>query len=589
VGHPLFDDDSFCSTGSGKWNRDQVVAGLVWAAGYHVVSRGPASQRTIHVGPSTGVEREVGVGTEPGPTWDIVGGQQVRLIKCAHRAVSGEAQLRSPMYDFDPKRLEKLAALRASGINPYPHGLRSSASVAEALLKMGERGAEELEADPTRVELAGRVMFKNEMGKAGFLRIQDPTGRIQLYIRKNDVGDDAFEVFKKLDLGDHVTVTGGLMRTRAGEPSIKAATLGLAAKCIASMPDKWQGVTDAEFRNRHRYVDLFMNEEGRAAFVSRSRIVRSIRRYFEERGYLEVETPMMQAIPGGAAARPFVTHHNALDIDLYLRIAPELYLKRLVVGGLERVFEINRNFRNEGVSTSHNPEFTMLEFYQAWATWEDLMVMTEEMVRGLAQELHGRTQVTWGEHQIELAGPWRRLPFAQAIAEATGLSPEQVQDPAALRARWLHDHPKDEKNPKLPQSRGKWFEWFFDEYVEQNLIQPTFLTHFPVEISPLSRRNDADPSLADRFELFIGGREIANGFNELNDPVDQAERFAAQASARRGGDDEAMFFDADYIHALTYGLPPTAGEGLGIDRLVMLLTNQSSIRDVILFPTLRPQ
>jgi lysyl-tRNA synthetase class 2 len=298
---------------------------------------------------------------------------------------------------------------------------------------------------------------------------------------------------------------------------------------------------------------------------------------------------MMQVIPGGAAARPFVTHHNALDLELYMRVAPELYLKRLVVGGFERVFEINRNFRNEGISTQHNPEFTMLEFYQAYATWEDLMDMTEELIGGLAQEVTGSTCVPVDDHQVEFAAPWLRLPMGQAIAEATDLSPEQVRDPEALRARWLLDHPKDEKNPDLPTTMGKWFEKFFDAYVEPGLIQPTFITHFPTEISPLSRRNEEDPSIVDRFELFVAGREIANGFNELNDPVDQAGRFEAQVQARSSGDDEAMYFDSDYIRALTYGLPPTAGEGIGIDRLVMLLTNRSSIREVILFPTLRPE
>jgi lysyl-tRNA synthetase class 2 len=342
-------------------------------------------------------------------------------------------------------------------------------------------------------------------------------------------------------------------------------------------------------RSRQRYVDLFVNESSRQVFQRRSQIVSHIRRFFEDRQFMEVETPMMQVIPGGAAARPFVTHHNALDMEMYLRIAPELFLKRLVVGGFERVFEVNRNFRNEGISIQHNPEFTMLEFYQAYATWEDLMDMTEELVRELALKVCGSTMVTYGDHDLDFGTTWRRLPFATAVSEASGLSEEDVWDADKLRARWIEMHPEDAKKDDLPKSVGKWFEYFFDAYVEPNLIQPTFLTHFPTEISPLSRRSDSDPKIADRFELFIAGREIANGFNELNDPVDQAERFSLQVAAKDAGDDEAMFFDSDYIKALSYGMPPTAGEGIGIDRLVMLLTNAQSIREVILFPTLKPR
>ncbi len=491
------------------------------------------------------------------------------------------------MVDFDPARLAKLDAMRAEGVEPYPHGLRVTHTLAQALALIGERDEAQLAADPTLVTVAGRVLFKNEMGKAGFARVQDRSGRMQIYVRRDNVGEEAWAAWKKLDLGDHIHVTGRLMVTRTGEPSVSASRFALASKCIASMPDKWKGVTDPEFRNRHRYVDLFMDPDSAEVFRKRSQIVRLIRRFFEDRDYMEVETPMMQVIPGGAAARPFVTHHNALDMQLYLRIAPELYLKRLVVGGFERVFEINRNFRNEGIDTQHNPEFTMLEFYQAYATWEDLMDITEELISGLALQVCGSHEVKIGPHLVNFARPWRRLPMAQAIGEATGLSPEQLRDPDALRARWLQDHPKDAAGP-LPTTPGRWFEWFFDAYVEPTLIQPTFITHFPTEISPLSRKNDQDPTISDRFEFFIATKECGNGFNELNDPVDQAERFAAQAAQRAGGDEEAMYFDHEYIHALTYGLPPTAGEGIGIDRLVMLLTDQPSIRDVILFPTLRP-
>ncbi|MCB9779394.1 MAG: lysine--tRNA ligase [Alphaproteobacteria bacterium] len=491
------------------------------------------------------------------------------------------------MYEFDDRRLEKLQLLRDSGIAPYPHGLSVQHSAAQVLELIGERDNDALAADETLVTLAGRLLFKREMGKAGFGQIQDPTGRLQIFVRKNDLGDDGFAVWRKLDMGDHVHIVGRLMRTRTGEASVHVQQLSLAAKCIASMPDKHKGIEDAEFRNRHRYVDLFMNPDSRETFARRSEVIRRTRRFFEDRGFMEVETPMLQVIPGGATARPFVTHHNALDIDMYLRIAPELYLKRLVVGGFERVFEVNRNFRNEGVSTKHNPEFTMLEFYQAYATWHDLMDLTEELVSELAQAVCGTTVVPFGDHQLDFSRPWRRASMAELISEATGLSADDVTDPAALRARWLVDHPRD-ADRDLPSTMGRWFEWYFDAYVEDRLIQPTFVTGFPAEISPLARRTDGDPDFTDRFELIIAGNEIANGFNELNDPVDQAARFAAQVDARAAGDDEAMYFDADYIHALSFGMPPTAGEGIGIDRLVMLLTNHTSIRDIILFPALRP-
>ena len=493
------------------------------------------------------------------------------------------------MYHFDADRLERLAELRETGIEPYPHHIQISHTISEALSLIGDRDKEALAEDETTVTIAGRLMFKNEMGKAGFARIQDRSGVMQVYLRKNTIGDEAFEAWKKSSIGDHISVKGGFMRTRTGEATLKASSFILAAKCISSLPDKHKGIRDVESRSRQRYVDLMMNPESRETFQRRSKIVSLIRRYFEDLDYIEVETPMMQAIPGGASARPFITHHNALNMELYMRIAPELYLKRLVVGGFERVFEINRNFRNEGISTQHNPEFTMLEFYQAYATWEDLMSLTEDMVAGIARSVCGSEKVEYGAHELDFSAPWRRLPMADAIAEAVGLDESDVWDAAALRQRWLLDHPKDETDPKLPTTVGKWFERFFDEYVEPNLIQPTFITHFPTEISPLSRRMDGRPEVVERFELFIAGREIANGFNELNDPVDQAARFQAQVDARGAGDDEAMFFDGDYIDALSYGMPPTAGEGIGIDRLVMLLTNSRSIREVILFPTLRPK
>ena len=490
------------------------------------------------------------------------------------------------MYDFDPKRLEKLATLRESGVEPYPNGFdKPTHTLAQVAELGGERSNEELSAESTEFIVAGRLRFKNEMGKAGFARIQDGSGRMQLFVRKNDLGEEAFDaVWKKLDLGDWVWARGSLMRTRKGELSLHLTELRLYAKCIESLPDKHHGFNDGEMRQRMRYLDLFVNEDTRKTFALRSAVMRSIRRFFDERAFMEVETPMLQVIPGGANARPFVTHHNALGMDLYARVAPELYLKRLVVGGFERVYELNRNFRNEGISLKHNPEFTMLEWYMAHATYTDNMDLTEELIVGLCEELLGTTDLTWGEDAIDMSRPWRRASMADLVAEHGG-----VEDPWSvheLQARWLELHPEAEE---LPGTIGKLWELFFDRFVEPSLINPTFVTDLPAEISPLARKNDADPRVTDRFEFFIGGKEMGNGFSELNDPVDQASRFQAQAQAKSEGDDDAMFFDADYIRALSYGMPPTSGEGIGIDRLVMLLANQTSIREVILFPILRPE
>jgi len=491
------------------------------------------------------------------------------------------------MYDFDPKRLEKLGALREAGVNPYPNGWPVTNTSAEVLVAAGDRDDAALSLDERVFIVAGRLRFKREMGRAGFAKLHDVAGVIQLYVRRDQVGVDAFlAVWKKLDLGDQVWVTGRLMRTRTGEVTLKVTDIRLYAKCIESLPDKHHGFSDGQQRQRMRYLDLLMNASTRETFRRRAAAVRYIRRYFEDRGFMEVETPMLQTIPGGATARPFVTHHNALGIDLFLRVAPELFLKRLVVGGFEKVFEINRNFRNEGISLKHNPEFTMLEFYWAHATYTDLMDLTEDLVSGLAEAVCGDAVVSYQGAEIDFRGPWRRARFDELVAEAAGI--EDPWDLEALRAAWLARHPQDAEE-ELPQTAGKWFEWFLDDGVEAGLVNPTFVTHFPTEISPLSRRSDEDPRVTDRFELFIAGREIANGFSELNDPVDQAARFEAQVAAKDSGDDEAMHFDADYIRALSYGMPPTAGEGIGLDRLIMLLTDQASIREVILFPTLRPQ
>ncbi len=492
-------------------------------------------------------------------------------------------------------RREKLAKLRALGIDPYPAPLypvdHTSADIKNTF------------AEGKKVVIAGRLMSRRIQGKASFAELQDSKGRIQVYFNRDEIctGEDKTlynEVYKKLlDIGDIIGIEGTLFTTKVGEQTVQVTNFSVLNKTLRPLPlpktdadgNVYDEFNDPELRYRQRYVDLIVNPKVKDTFIKRTKITNSIRSFFNEREYLEVETPILQPIPGGASARPFITHHNALDMEMYLRIAPELFLKRLVVGGFERVFEVNRNFRNEGISIQHNPEFTMLEFYQAYATWEELMDLTEELVRELALKVCGSTTVTYGDHDLDFGTTWRRLPFATAVAEASGLSEEDVWDADKLRARWIEMHPEDAKKDDLPKSVGKWFEYFFDAYVEPNLIQPTFLTHFPTEISPLSRRSDSDPKIADRFELFIAGREIANGFNELNDPVDQAERFSLQVAAKDAGDDEAMFFDSDYIKALSYGMPPTAGEGIGIDRLVMLLTNAQSIREVILFPTLKPR
>ncbi|MFH1467151.1 MAG: lysine--tRNA ligase [Pseudomonadota bacterium] len=487
----------------------------------------------------------------------------------------------------DERRREKLATLRQEGVALFPAGQPVPHTSADCLAAAEGLDAEALAVRAERYSIAGRLLAKNEMGKAGFAMLSDRAGRLQIYVKRDLVGEDSFATWKRLDLGDWVRVTGRLMRTRRGDLSLQVAELELCSKCLRSLPDKWKGLTDTEFRFRHRYVDLLMNDEVRATFRARSLVLRALRGFFDARGYLEVETPMMQVIPGGAAARPFVTHHNALDLDLFLRIAPELYLKRLVVGGFERVYELNRVFRNEGLSLRHNPEFTMLEFYEAHATYRELMGLTEDLFTGLVEQLHGGLQIPWGPHTLDFTRPWRRATMQELIAEGTGLSAEALLDPEALRAFWVATHGAG--GGPLPSTMGKWWEWLFDAHVEAGLVNPTFVTRFPVEISPLSRRCDDDPRFVDRFELLIAGQELANGFSELNDPFDQAGRFRAQVALRGGGDDEAMLYDADYVEALCYGMPPTAGEGIGIDRLVMLLTNNQSIREVILFPTLRPQ
>lgn len=481
-------------------------------------------------------------------------------------------------------RREKLARWRASG-QAFPNTFRRDDLAADLEAAHAEHDKPQLETLAVRAKVAGRIVLKRAMGKASFLTLADPSGRIQCYLRKDELGDEAYAQFNDLfDIGDIIGVEGTVMRTNKGELTIAAASIELLTKAIRPLPEKHAGLTDTETKYRQRYVDLIVNDDSRQVFLTRSKIIAYIRRFFAERDFLEVETPMMHPIPGGATARPFVTHHNALDMDLYLRIAPELYLKRLVVGGLERVFEINRSFRNEGLSTRHNPEFTMLEFYQAFADYEDMMNLTESLLQGLVGEVLDSAELDYQGETISFAGQFRRVTMAAAVADALGIDESAASDFGALTAAL------SERNLTLSgDSAGELLNEAFEELVEAGLKQPTFVTQYPAEVSPLARRNSDNPAVTDRFELFIGGREVANAFSELNDPEDQAERFAAQVAKVSAGDNEAMHFDADYIRALEVGLPPTAGEGIGIDRLVMLLTNSASIRDVLLFPHMRAE
>ncbi|MFC4820459.1 lysine--tRNA ligase [Dokdonella ginsengisoli] len=482
------------------------------------------------------------------------------------------------------ERREKLRALRAQGI-AFPNDFAPDAFAGDLQAEFDGRTAEEVEAVARTVKVAGRMLLKRGQGKVSFVQIQDMTGRIQLFVQANVVGE-VYEAFKSWDIGDIVGAEGPLMRTKTGELSVKVEKLRLLTKSLRPLPDKWHGMADIEQRYRRRYVDLIVTPESRRVFELRSKIVRHLRNFLDARRFLEVETPMMHVIPGGATARPFVTHHNALDIDLYLRVAPELYLKRLTVGGFDRVYEINRNFRNEGVSTRHNPEFTMLELYQAYATYVEIMDITEEMIRSAASEVVGRTALTWEGREIDVGPAFRRWKMEDAVLEHNRqISRDDLRDRDRLAA-----HAQALGVPVKPSyGWGKILLEIFEKTVEGTLVQPTFITTYPTEVSPLSRANDEDAQVTDRFELFVGGKEIANGFSELNDPEDQAERFRAQVDAKDSGDDEAMHFDADYIRALEVGLPPTGGLGVGIDRLVMLLVDVPSIRDVLLFPYMRPE
>jgi len=454
------------------------------------------------------------------------------------------------------------------------------------LIKLhGEKPREVLEHEKVACTLAGRIVALRRFGKAGFAVLQDGSERLQVYLKKDHLSEQAYRIAEQLDLGDWIGVSGILFRTKTNEFTVEVHELTFLSKALRPLPEKWHGLTDVETRYRQRYVDLIANPEVHGIFELRSKIIAEIRSFLIERGFLEVETPMMHPIPGGATAKPFVTHHNALDVSLYLRIAPELYLKRLIVGGFQRVFEINRNFRNEGISTIHNPEFTMLEFYVSYADYQDLIILTEELIAAVATQVLGKTVIPYQGKAIDLTPPWRRWSYHQAILEVNSLDPSVFQDRnKAVEVAKKLNVPVDPKWPLFNIVNE-----IFEETVEPNLQQPTFITDYPIEISPLARRKDTNPALTDRFELYIVGREIANAFSELNDPLDQGERFEAQAAQRVAGDEEAHLVDEDFLRALEYGMPPTAGEGIGIDRLIMLFTNQASIRDVVLFPQLRPE
>ncbi len=490
-----------------------------------------------------------------------------------------DEQVQQPLEQLIANRRNKLDGLVDLGIDVYPSRFRVDDSVSSIRERFGETPAEELETRAVPVRLAGRLRAIRGHGKAAFADLSDGAARIQLHLKKDRLGEESWKVFKLLDLGDFIGVEGSLFRTRTGELTVAVESLTVLAKSLRPMPEKYHGLTDREARARQRYLDLLANPDSREEFATRSAIISGIRRFLEDHGFMEVETPMMQPIPGGATARPFTTHHNALDLDLYLRIAPELYLKRLIVGGFERVFELNRNFRNEGISTRHNPEFTMLEFYWAYADYELLMDLTEEMITGIAMETIGSLEIPWGEETIHLDRPWRRLSLQEAILEYSDLGPADLADRASMEAA------AERLGVERIQERsdGKLLAELFEVTAEQRLIDPTFIIDFPRDISPLAKSRPDNPDVVERFELFMGGIELANAYTELNDPLEQRRRLEAQAAATGGTLDE------DFLLALEHGMPPTGGEGIGIDRLVMLLTGRTSIRDVILFPLLRPR
>jgi len=487
---------------------------------------------------------------------------------------------------LEPVRVEKLKGIEALGYNLYPTEYRYTHTIAEAVAEFSLKTTEELEHAPVTVRVAGRIMANRPFGKAGFLSLSDSGARLQVYAKKDQVPERDFQLYGLLDIGDFIGVEGAVFRTRTGELTVLAKEITFLAKSFLALPEKWHGLTDIEIRYRRRYLDLAVNPEVRDVFVKRSQVIRELRRYLDDHGYVEVETPILQPIAGGALAKPFKTHHNALDMPLYLRIAPELYLKRLIVGGLNRVYDLNRNFRNEGISYKHNPEYTMLEFYQAYSNYRDLMDLTEEMIKSVVDRVCGVRKVKYGAHEIDFDS-WTRITMAQAIVKYSDdkVTEDNLKDRAFVEAmlRTLHA----EFNPRLPL--GNLIGILFETVAEEHLIQPTIVYEHPVDLSPLAKKKKDDPSIVERFELFIAGMELANAYSELNDPIDQHERFESQLSARDLGDDEAHLMDEDYVRALSYGMPPTAGEGIGVDRLTMILTDSKSIRDVILFPHMRAE
>jgi lysyl-tRNA synthetase class 2 len=496
--------------------------------------------------------------------------------------------------DLVAARRRKLEELRDRGVNPFPNDFRPTDTAAAVQQRFGSLTREQLENCIDSVSLAGRIVGLRDFGRASFLHLQDRSGKIQAYVKRDVVGDDGFATFKAMDLGDFAGIVGRPFRTRTDELTIAVKEIRLLAKALRPLPEKWHGLTDIEARYRQRYLDLIVNPESRAVFLMRSRIVDRVRAFFTARDFIEVETPMMQPVAGGAAARPFVTHHNALDMDLYLRIAPELYLKRLLIGGFERVFEVNRNFRNEGISVRHNPEFTMLEFYWAYATYEDLMQLTEELMVTLADELLGKRTLEYGDWTIDLSPPWRRVSIPEYVAKQAGVALDAVLalDLATLKeaaAKLRVPVERDYVAHHGPAAAGYLLTDIFEATTELDLVQPTFVYQYPAAVSPRARRNAERPLFVDRFEAFIAARELVNAFSELNDPDDQRARFEEQLQARAAGDEEAHVMDEDFVRALEHGMPPAAGEGIGIDRLVMLFTNAPSIRDVILFPHMRPE
>ncbi len=527
------------------------------------------------------------------------------------RTVSDEQQdqdqSQQPENELIRVRREKLLRITELGWDAYPTKAHTSATIADVVAKYSPNSAEELDTMNERVAIAGRIMAIRDFGKASFIVLSEVSSRIQAYVRKDSLTENEWSLKENLDVGDWISVEGPMMRTKKGELSVKTEKMDFLVKAMRPLPEKWHGLTDVETRYRQRYVDLIVNDDVKETFRTRAAIVRHIRLFLDERGFIEVETPMMQTIAGGAAARPFVTHHNALDMQLYMRIAPELFLKRLIVGGMSRVYEINRNFRNEGISLQHNPEFTMLEFYWAYADYRDLIEMTEELLAELVRTIKGTESITWRGAEISFARPFARYTMKEAIVhfakEASGatIDPNDLDDETKLVElvrQYAEPHPvradgtegpKSEPAPAIESmNRGKLLAELFESIAEQHLINPTFITDFPVEVSPLSKQRRDDPRYVERFELYIGGMEIANAFSELNDPDEQARRFAQQLDEKEKGDDEAHAADDDYVRALEYGLPPTGGEGIGIDRLAMALTDSASIRDVILFPLMRP-